>query len=167
MPLVVGRVVEPPELLVAELLVKTWRLKAERVEPGGVTAALSRAGFDLSHQLASNPMAAQFIGDPKVFDEKPAAISLTYETGNDLSAVSDKNPERVPGRVARPLLLIESFQPVRKELDICIGGFVFDRQPISGPQPEERTTAHRTSISRARLPGQHRLAMEADRVVRV
>jgi len=112
-------------------------------------------------------MAAQFIGDPEISDEKPAAISLSDKTGNDLLAVSDKDAERTPLLMARPLSFIEGFKPVRKDLDIGLAGIFFDGQPISGSQSKRRTTAHRTSISRAWLPGQHRLPMEADRVVRV
>jgi hypothetical protein len=53
MPLVIRRVVEPSELLVAELLVENRRLKAERVDPGGAKAAVARAGFRLSQSYAS------------------------------------------------------------------------------------------------------------------
>jgi hypothetical protein len=60
----------------------------------------------------------------------------------------------------RPLLFIEGLELVRQNLDIRIGGFVFDRQPISGPQPQGRTVAHPTSISQ-QLP---RPRMIADQI---
>ena len=132
MPLVVRRIVEPSELLIAELLVEAGRLKAERVDPGGMTAAIARAGFRSSHQLASDAAPAQTLGDPQIFYEQPSAISLAGETGNDLSVVSDKNGDRSPRRMLRPPPFVKRFQPVGKNLDIRFGGVVFDREPISG-----------------------------------
>jgi hypothetical protein len=69
MPLVVRRIVEPSELLVAELLVEAGRLKAERVDPGGVTAAVARLGFRPGHQLAADTAPAQILGNPEVSNE--------------------------------------------------------------------------------------------------
>jgi hypothetical protein len=129
MPLVVRRVVEPSELLVAKLLVETGRLKAERVEPGGVSAAVARTGFRPRHQLASDPAPAQILGDPEVSDEEPPAISLPGETGNDRFLIADENTERTPRRMPRPSAFIEGFQPMRKNLDIGFARIVFDRQP--------------------------------------
>jgi len=131
------RVVEPSELLVAELPVKKGRLKAEPVDPSGVTAAVARPGFRPGHQLASNPAPAQILGDPQISNEEPSAISLSGETRNDPSLVPDKNGERKPPRTLWPLPFIEGFQPVGKNLDIRFGRIVFDRKP--SPSPRERT----------------------------
>jgi hypothetical protein len=139
MPLVVRRVVEPSELLVAELLVEAGRLKAECVDPSGVTAAVARAGFRPNHELAVDPATAQPLGDPQIFYEEPSAVRLAGQTRNNLSPVSDKNSERSPRRVLRPLPFVERFQPVGKNLDIRFGRIVFDREPIPRTQPERRT----------------------------
>jgi hypothetical protein len=143
---VVGRVVEPSEFLIAEVLVETGRLKTERVEPGGVTAAVTRAGFRPGHQLASNPAPAQILGDPQIFYEEPSAISLPGETRDHPSVVSDKNRKRKPPRMLRPQPFVKRFEPVGKNLDIRFGRIVFDRQPISRSQAERRTTGHYRSI---------------------
>jgi len=148
MALMVRRAVEPSELLVAELLVEAGRLKAERVEPSGMTAAVARSCLRLSHQLAADTATAQTLGDPEVSNEEPSAISLAGETRNDLSLVPDEDTERDPSRMVRPSLLIEGLQPVGKDLDIRFGGVVFDRELVSGSPTERTTTVHRKSISR-------------------
>src|SRR5205807_6441863 len=83
-------VIEMSELLVAELLIETGRLKAEGVEPSEVTAAVARPGFGLDHQLAADTATAQTLRDPKIFDEQPPAISLAGETRNDPFPIPDK-----------------------------------------------------------------------------
>src|SRR6202035_5869397 len=64
MPVVIGRVVEPPELLVTQLFVETGRLKTKRVQPCRVTAALAGKDFRSGHQLAPDTAAAQSLGHP-------------------------------------------------------------------------------------------------------
>src|SRR5439155_19788005 len=150
---VVRRVIEPSKFLVAELLVETGRLKAERVEPSRVTAAVARAGFCPSHQLAPDAAAAQLLGDPEIPYEEPPAISLAGEPRNDSALVPDENSERKPRRMLRPPPLIEGLQSMRKNLDIRFGRIVFDREPISGSQPERGTTAHSAIISQGGAVG--------------
>src|SRR5580700_2330500 len=58
MPVVVGRVVELPELLIAQLFIEAACLKAERVEPCRVTASLAGANFRSIHQLAPDASTA-------------------------------------------------------------------------------------------------------------
>ena len=61
-----GRIVEPTELLVAELFIEAWCLKTKRVQPRRVAAKLSGAGLRASHQFAPNAAAAQFVGYPQI-----------------------------------------------------------------------------------------------------
>ena len=84
MPVVVGRVVELPELLIAQLFIEAACLKAERVEPCRVTATLAGADFRSIHQLAPHASTAQCIRYPEVSYEQPPAIDLTREPGDDL-----------------------------------------------------------------------------------
>jgi hypothetical protein len=58
MPVVVGRVVETPKLLIPQPFIKPLCLKAERVQPCRMTAALAGADFRLIHQLAPDAPAA-------------------------------------------------------------------------------------------------------------
>ena len=67
-PVVAGRVVEPHELLIPQL-VEAARLKAERFQPCRVTAALAGADFCSIHQLAFDAPAAQSVGYPEIFYE--------------------------------------------------------------------------------------------------
>ena len=84
MPVMVRRVVELSELFVTQLFVKAGRLKAERVQPCRVTAALQSARFGLSHQRTPDAAAAQSVGHPEILDEQPAALGLTREPGDNL-----------------------------------------------------------------------------------
>src|SRR5205823_2973271 len=93
---VVGRVVEPSELIIAELPVETGRLKTECVDPCGVAATVPRPDLGLDHQPAADTATAQTLGYPQISDEEPSAIRLAGETGNDLSFLSEKNRERTP-----------------------------------------------------------------------
>src|SRR5580693_977460 len=106
MPVVVGRVVEPPELLIAQLFIEAACLKAERIEPCRVTATLAGADFRPIHQLAPDASTAQFIGYPKVSYEQPPAIGFTRQSGDNLCVVSNENGERSPGRMPRPVAFI-------------------------------------------------------------
>src|SRR6516164_5972493 len=69
MPVVVGRIVKPTELLITELFIEATCLKTERVQPRRVAAELSGAGFCASHQLAPNAAAAQLVGHPEILYE--------------------------------------------------------------------------------------------------
>ena len=106
MPVVVGWVVEPPELLTAQLFIEAACLKAERVEPCRVTATLAGADFRSIHQLAPDASTAQCIRYPEVSYEQPPAIGFTCQPSDNLCLVSDENGERSPRRMLRPLALV-------------------------------------------------------------
>src|ERR1700755_1305148 len=110
MRVVVGSVLEPPKLLIAQLFIEAACLKAERVEPCRVTATLAGADFRSIHQLAPDASTAPAIGYPRVFYEQPPAIVFTCQPGDNLRVVSDENGERSPGRVLRPLAFIVSLK---------------------------------------------------------
>jgi hypothetical protein len=62
-------VIEASEFLVAEFLVKAAGLKAERVQPCRVAAALAGSDFRRGHQFPSHASAAEVFRNPEVFDE--------------------------------------------------------------------------------------------------
>src|ERR1700756_5424910 len=128
MPVVIGSVVEPPKLLIAQLFIEAACLKAERVEPCRVTAALAGADFRSIHQLAPDASAAQFVRHPKIFYEQPPAIGFTCQPGDNLCVVSDEKGERSPGWVLRPLAFIVSLQGMWQDFDISLGGGLFPPQ---------------------------------------
>src|SRR5205823_11771618 len=75
-PLMVRRIVEPREFLVAELRIKIRPLKPERVEKGGVTTEFASVPPGLLKQPLADAPAAQILMHPRPVDDHPAAIAM-------------------------------------------------------------------------------------------
>src|SRR6516164_3958568 len=142
MPGVTGRVIESSELLVTELFVEPARLKAKRVKPRRVTAAVSRKGFRASHQFAPDPAAAQRVGHPEILDEQPSAIGIAGEPGSYSGPLAQKDRHWAPRRVLRPLAFIVGLQAIWQYIDIGFGGRIFNRQPIPRAQLGNGNISH-------------------------
>lgn len=59
MSLMRGWVIERTKFLITQLFVQRTRLKAERIKPGRVAAALNRTRFGMGHQLTPDTAAAE------------------------------------------------------------------------------------------------------------
>jgi hypothetical protein len=109
--LMLWRVVERGEYLVAERAVKTGRLEGHRVEPGRMAAAPQRARLGLGHQLPADSSPTQGGVDPEIVDEHPTRPDDGVETGEDL-AISIADEKADPLGSAWQEGLIELIQSV-------------------------------------------------------
>src|SRR5436305_13790650 len=82
-PLMVRRIVEPREFLVAELRIKIRALKRERVEKGGVTTEFASVPLGLLKQPLADAAAAQILMHPHQLDEQRTGISIADDLAAD------------------------------------------------------------------------------------
>src|SRR5215475_4347532 len=90
-----GKVLEPGELPVAELLVERPRLEAERVEPRVPRAALASFRLRLRHQRPSQTVTSPLVGDPQNIDVQPAERRPSCQSCDDAFAFPHRNRERL------------------------------------------------------------------------
>src|SRR5215470_5396060 len=115
-PLMVGRVVEPGELAIAELRVELGPLERKSVDPGGMTSEQESPPLGVRHQAAADAAAPQFGRDPQIFDEQPASIDMADQPGPDFGGrAADKQTEIGVARVAQKRR-IELAQRVAEEV---------------------------------------------------
>ena len=91
-----------------------------------MAAALDRPA--LGGRMSSRPMPLplQRVADPEILDEQPAGVGLAREAGDDRLAVAREDGKRLPFLMARPAALVESFEPVRQNLDVRSAGLIVD-----------------------------------------
>src|SRR5437763_16415019 len=80
-PLMVRRIVEPREFLVAELRIENRPLKRERVEKGGVTTEFASVPLGILKQPLADAAAAPMLMHPQQVDEQTYCITMADETG--------------------------------------------------------------------------------------
>ena len=62
--------------LIAQLLIKRQRLKAERIHQHMAAATRPRLSFRFIHQLAAQAAAARSLPDPQILNAQPAAFAF-------------------------------------------------------------------------------------------
>src|SRR5437764_994429 len=112
-PLVVRRVIEPAEFLVAELRIKVRPLKRKRVEKRGVAAERDRMPLRLGQESLANAAPAQRLLYPEQVHEQPSGIAIADEPGPDRSRdfgvlLAHENAEIRIARVAQKRRVISA-----------------------------------------------------------